>query len=138
MGSSIDGRIYALDPVREEIGIIAEAPSSQVTALAPRAGAGKAGEKILIAGSNLGTVALLSPGHAPSGTVESPPLDARSFATWGRITWKADAPRGTVVTFQGRSGNTEDPDRTWSEWGEELTDPGSAVLDLPAARGERN
>lgn len=134
MGSSLDGRIYALDPARDEIGIIAEAPSSQVTALARRAGKGKAGEKFLIAGSNLGTVALLSPGHAPSGTVESPPLDARSFATWGRITWKADLPRGTAVTFQGRSGNTEDPDRTWSEWGEELTDPGSAVLDLPAAR----
>lgn len=134
MGSSRDGLIYARDPAREEIGIIAEAPSSQVTALARRAGKSKAEEEILIAGSNLGTVALLSPGHAPSGSVESPPLDAMSFATWGRISWKADLPRGTAVTFQGRSGNTEDPDRTWSEWGEELTDPGSAVLDLPAAR----
>ena len=134
MGSSVDGRIYALDPVREEITVIAEAPSSQVTALARRAGPDGEGEEILIAGSNLGTIALLRPGHAPSGIVESPALDARSFARWGRISWKADVPRGTSVTFQGRSGNTEDPDRTWSEWGEELTDPGSAVLDLPAAR----
>lgn len=134
MGSSIDGRIYSLDPMREEIGIIAEAPSSQVTALARRAGPDGKGEDVLIAGSNLGTIALLKPGHAPSGTVESPPLDAQSFANWGRISWKADVPRGTTVTFQGRSGNTEDPDRTWSEWGAEMTDPASAVLDLPAAR----
>jgi outer membrane protein assembly factor BamB len=134
MGSSVEGRLYALDPERDEISVIAEAASGQITALAPRAGADGKGDEVLIAGSNLGTVALLRSGHAPSGTVESPPLDAKSFARWGRISWKADLPRGTAVTFQGRSGNTEDPDRTWSEWGEELTDSKSAVLDLPAAR----
>jgi len=134
MGSSVDGRIYALDPARDEISVIAEAPSGQVTALERRAGSGGIGKDIVVAGSNLGTVALLHPGHAPSGTVESPPLDAISFARWGRISWKAETPRGTAVTFQGRSGNTEEPDRTWSDWGEELKDPASAVLNLPAAR----
>jgi sugar lactone lactonase YvrE len=136
MGSSVDGRIYRLETGNGDVTMVGTAPSSQVTALARRitGGGDRQAEQFIIAGSNLGTVALIDEGHATSGVVESPPLDAQSFATWGRITWRADLPKGTSVTIQGRSGNTEDPDRTWSEWSEELTDPRGAVLDLPAAR----
>jgi hypothetical protein len=61
-------------------------------------------------------------------------FDAQSFATWGRIAWRADQPPGTSVALQVRSGNTEEPDRTWSEWGAELHEPDGAPAGVPAAR----
>ncbi|HJL15295.1 MAG TPA: hypothetical protein RMH99_06555 [Sandaracinaceae bacterium LLY-WYZ-13_1] len=49
---------------------------------------------------------------------ESKVLDARFSARWGQLTWRA---QGALV-FQTRSGNTETPDETWSEWSSDLTD----------------
>jgi hypothetical protein len=129
MGSGVQGKIYALneDATTSEI---ARAPSSQVTVLLRRA----TGKDVAVAGSNFGSVSLLRGGYAPSGTYESRVFDARSFATWGRLAWRAEVPKGTTVAVSARSGNTEEPDRTWSDWGPALADPAGTLLDRPAAR----
>lgn len=133
MGSGSQGRIYALDP-HGAVSEIARSGSSQVTSLARRSGASAREEEILVGGSNLGSVALLKPGYAPSGSYESKVFDAQSFATWGRLAWKGETPQGTSIALQARSGNTEDPDATWSDWGADLTDAAGAAIDRPAAR----
>lgn len=51
---------------------------------------------------------------------ESKVLDARFRARWGQLTWRGDG----QLTFQTRSGNTERPDETWSEWSSDMTSPG--------------
>lgn len=51
---------------------------------------------------------------------ESKVLDGRFRARWGQLTWRGD---GNLV-FQTRSGNTERPDSSWSEWSSELTSTG--------------
>jgi hypothetical protein len=133
MGASSHGRLYLLD-AKGGVSEIARSDSSQVTALLRRpAGAGKP-DDVIVGGSNMGSVSVLRSGHAPSGTLESRVFDAQSFATWGRVAWRADAPSGTAVTIQARSGNTEDPDRTWSDWGKEADDPLGSPLDAPSAR----
>jgi hypothetical protein len=133
MGASSQGRLFLLD-AKGGVSEIARSDSSQVTALLRRpSGAGKA-DDVIVGGSNLGSVSVLRSGHAPSGTLESRVFDAQSFATWGRVSWRADAPSGTAVTLQARSGNTEDPDRTWSDWGKEAADPLGSPLDVPSAR----
>jgi PQQ-like domain len=130
LGSSLQGRIYELDgDVEGGLSEIARAPSSQVTALLRRTDG-----SVAVAGSNFGTVSLLRPFHAASGLFESRVLDAVAFSRWGRIAWRADLPKGTAVTLSARSGNTEEPDRTWSEWGPSLDDPRGVVIDRPPAR----
>ena len=133
MGSGSQGRIYALD-TRGGVSEVARSGSSQVTSLARRPGSSGRDEEILVGGSNLGSVALLKPGYAPSGSYESKVFDAQSFATWGRLSWKAEQPQGTSIAFQARTGNTEDPDATWSDWGAELTQSDGAAVDRPPAR----
>ncbi|HEY8426752.1 MAG TPA: hypothetical protein VIL20_00195 [Sandaracinaceae bacterium] len=59
---------------------------------------------------------------------ESKVLDARFPARWGQLTWRGEG----QLAFQTRSGNTERPDETWSEWSSELTSPGP--IRSPAAR----
>jgi hypothetical protein len=149
LGSSQKGRIYALAGA-DEVSEIARAPSTQVTALlplgSPSAGApgadarkekkapAEAAGDVAVAGSNFGSLSVLRTGNVASGSYESRVFDARSFATWGRLSWRAEIPKGTAVSISARSGNTEEPDRTWSDWGPGLADPAGVLLDRPAAR----
>ncbi len=51
---------------------------------------------------------------------QSKVLDARFRARWGQLTWRGE---GRLV-FQTRSGNTERPNDTWSEWSSDLASAG--------------
>jgi hypothetical protein len=55
-----------------------------------------------------------------SAVWESKVLDARFGARWGQLAWRGEG----QLLFQTRSGNTERPDETWSEWSSDLTQPG--------------
>jgi sugar lactone lactonase YvrE len=133
MGSGSQGRLYVLDS-RRNVSEVARSASSQVTALLRGAGAGGKADDVIVAGSNLGSLSILKPGFAEKGDFQSKTLDAQSFAQWGRATWRGDVPAGTSISLQARSGNTDPPDRTWSDWGAELTDAHGSLLDCPSAR----
>ncbi len=145
MGSSTQGRIYALDSAGN-VDEIARLASGQVTALlrlgadgaAPRmrdkaASSPKQGD-VAVAGSNSGSLSLLRPGFAAAGTYESRVLDARSFATWGRASWRTESPKGTSILLSVRCGNTEEPDRTWSDWRSAPFTTDGALLNCPVSR----
>ena len=134
-------------------------PSGQVTALlrlgadgsappeAPTRRKGAAGDEpgtetagpprqgdVAVAGSNFGSLFLLRPGFAPAGAYESRVLDARSFATWGRASWHVESPKETSIALSVRCGNTEEPDRTWTDWRSAPFTSDGALLDCPASR----
>lgn len=62
-----------------------------------------------------------------NATFESKPFDAGFRARFGRIEWDG---RGKFEVFS-RSGNTEKPDETWSDWTQSLA-RGSVVSSAPA------
>ncbi len=156
LGSSAQGRIYSLDASGNTSELV-RLFSGQVTALlrlgadasAPPVPPGRrkaaTGEErepaaaprqgdIAVAGSNFGSLSILRPGFAASGSYESRVLDARSFATWGRASWHVETPKETSISLSVRCGNTEEPDRTWTDWrGAPFTSDG-ALLDCPASR----
>jgi outer membrane protein assembly factor BamB len=143
LGSSVQGRIYALDPKDGAVSEVTRAESGQVTALLTvdrgedrKDSDGELARRgdVIVGGSNLGMVALLRPGYEASGVFESRVLDARSFATWGRLAWRGDRPQRTEIAVSARSGNTEEPDQTWSDWGPPLTEPRGSVIGNPSAR----
>ncbi|OLC56271.1 MAG: hypothetical protein AUH92_00540, partial [Acidobacteria bacterium 13_1_40CM_4_69_4] len=136
LGSSGQGRIYSLDAsdnaselVRLSSGKAAPGEEREQTPAAPP----HRGD-IAVAGSNFGSLSLLRPGFAPSGAYESRVLDARSFATWGRASWRAETPKETSIALSVRCGNTEEPDRTWTDWRGAPFTSGGALLDCPASR----
>lgn len=59
-------------------------------------------------------------GRPRDATWNSKVLDARFVARWGQLDWRGD---GQLV-LQTRSGNTAEPDETWSDWSAELTASG--------------
>jgi len=84
--------------------------------------------------SNLGKVFRISRQFAERGTYLSQVKDTGAFSTFGAIRWRAAGPAGTAVRLLTRSGNTEKPDNTWSEWSAAYSDPRSSTITSPSAR----
>jgi hypothetical protein len=123
IGTSDKGRIYQVtDDGRDTL--LVQSSEDQISSLVVR------GRDVLAASSNQGKLFRLTAEPAGEGTYESPVRDARFSAAWGRIWWRG---RG-AVELQTRSGNTERPDQTWSEWSEPYRAAAGAAVTSPRAR----
>ncbi|MCP4365111.1 MAG: hypothetical protein GY800_07405 [Planctomycetes bacterium] len=65
---------------------------------------------------NDGNLYKLSQTYANSGSFLSPVCDAGMNSSWGNVSWDAKVPAGTELSFATRTGNSETPDNTWSDW----------------------
>jgi hypothetical protein len=120
-GTGGKGRIVAVGDDRVTY-TIADVEERQVLALA------LAGRDPVFATGDTGAVYRL--GAAAPGLAEysTPPIDAAFVSRWGRIEWRG---RGRLE-LQTRSGNTEEPDATWSDWSAPIATSGSPVASPPA------
>ncbi len=125
-GTGGRGRIYSVD-AEERIALLLQQSSEQVYALVPL------DSKIYVLGNNPCYFGLLLTEQRFSGEYVSPVLDARTLASWGRIVWDASVATGASVQLQSRSGNTSEPNATWSEWSPFYGKSEEAVLS-PKAR----
>jgi hypothetical protein len=80
--------------------------------------------------ANPGRVMGLGEGVQSPATYLSDVHDTESVAVWGLMRWEA---QGDVALFT-RSGNTDAPDDSWTEWVGPLTTPAGAPVTSPAAR----
>ncbi|NWG13621.1 MAG: WD40 repeat domain-containing protein, partial [Acidobacteria bacterium] len=120
------GRLLSIDAAKQ-VTVITDSPMEQATRLVPDA------DTVWVAGSNQGKVYKLQSQHAADGTYESKLLDAKTVASWGRICWRVANP-GAAVEISTRSGNTDKPDKTWSDWSQPYTDPSGQQVLSPRAR----
>ncbi|HEY6404103.1 MAG TPA: hypothetical protein VI479_21970, partial [Blastocatellia bacterium] len=126
VGTGEKGRIYQAS-LGEKPALIAQTSEAQTSRLI-RAGAG--GEQLFAAASNLGKLFKLSNETAASGTYTSSVRDAQASATWGRISWVGEG----AIELQTRSGNTSNPDSTWSDWSAPTASPDGEAIKSPSAR----
>jgi hypothetical protein len=89
---------------------------------------------VLAAGSNLGAIYRLGGQVASEGSFESPAYDTKVFSSWGKMSWQEETPSGSSVSLQVRTGNTAEPDSTWSEWSAPYTNRAGSSVDSPSAR----
>ncbi len=120
------GRLLSID-ASKQVTVITDSPMEQATRLISDA------ETIWVAGSNQGKVYKMQSQRAPDGTYESRLLDAKTVASWGKIFWRVTS-SGAAVEIATRSGNTEKPDKTWSDWSQPYTDPAGQQIQSPRAR----
>ena len=85
-------------------------PQGQVTALATAPDGA-----VWAATSNGAALWRLGPQPATRGEIQSPVLDARRIAGFGRVLVHGET-RGSRVSVRTRSGNSDPPDTTWSAW----------------------
>ncbi|MGR3220331.1 MAG: hypothetical protein ACUZ8H_11030, partial [Candidatus Anammoxibacter sp.] len=120
LGTGNEAAIYRIEqPLPDHNGLSAEeqittlfnVKSSQVLSLL------KMDDNELYVGTgNNGSVFKISNEFSTNGIYESQVLDASVNAKWGRISWSASIKKGTTITLFTRTGNSRNPDRTWSNW----------------------
>ncbi len=124
-----NGRIFRLDGDPLQPTLVARAPARQVTAFLRDAQG-----RLRYATANPGKLFSLASTRAATGTYESQPLDAETVSTWGAISWRGTIPAGSSVRIATRSGNTETPDDTWSDWSAAYADADGSPMSNPNAR----
>jgi hypothetical protein len=126
VGTGPEGRLLSLSEAR--VGLVSDLEAGQIVGLL----AGSS--RLLVATSNPAGIHVLSTGHRASGELISPVHDAGASTSWGAVRWSADLPSGTSVGIETRSGNTGEPDDTWSPWQPVQREDGAARVESPAAR----
>jgi sugar lactone lactonase YvrE len=123
IGTSDKGRIYSVtDDGRDTL--LLQSTEGQISSLLGR------GADVFAASSNQGKLFRFGEGAVKEGSYESPVRDAKLVASWGRIWWRGNGP----IELQTRSGNSERPDTTWSDWSAMYTAAGGSQIASPKAR----
>ena len=104
------GKLYRIRDDRS-FTLLAVFTTEQLTAVGRRGSDG-----LVVAASGPGKVFGLDKRPAERGTFVSKPKDTETVSTWGRLRWDGELPPGTEIQVQTRSGNTQAPDATWTEW----------------------
>jgi hypothetical protein len=113
VGTGVEGRVYAVDRAGR-VALVADTDERQVSALV------LAGPVRLVASSDPAVLHTLKGIGGPDAVWTSRVFDAGLRARFGRMSWEASG----KIQVSTRTGNTKDPDDTWSEWSHETTDPG--------------
>ncbi len=125
-GAGEPARIYRAE-TGGEVSLFESFSEGQVTGLLA------AGGTLVAATSNPAAVFRLERDSKEAGVFVSRPFDAGALARWGAIRWIAEGPPGRAE-FYTRTGNTAEPDATWSAWGPALTDPAGSRVTNPDGR----
>ena len=107
-----NGRIFDLDakPDSEKLTILTETHESLATRLLLE------GSDLYAATSNVAKLFRIGTSPTHEGTFESPVKDTKFVSHWGVLAWRGDVPAGCALQFYTRSGNSDRPDPTWSDW----------------------
>jgi hypothetical protein len=125
-GTGEPARLYRLDRTGD-VALLGTLDEAQITGLLDQ------GRVVFVATSNPAAVYRVETQSVETGVFTSHPLDAGEAARWGSIRWRVDGGSGRVELYT-RTGNSRDPDRTWSGWSPVLTDPAGSRIVNPDGR----
>ena len=120
------GRLYRVDANRD-VSLLTGVDAHQITRFARSTASGPIAA---FATANPGRVVAMGTGQQTPATYVSAVRDSRSSATWGLIRWESTG----GVTLSTRTGNTEKPDDSWSEWSKPYSRSDGEPIVSPAAR----
>jgi len=106
------GRLHQVDRSGRS-SALSRIPANQASALAVLPSGA-----LLVGGSTDARLEKLTRAADGDASFLSEAIDAGGMAAWGMLRWDTDRPRGTGISLSARSGNTSEPDSTWSAWNE--------------------
>ena len=130
-GTGDKGRIYSIADANHWKLLQEAASGSQVAVLLPDA---REPKQFYAAASQPGGIYRLDLSLAPEGSYTSEPFDAKQKSQWGKLHPIGEVPGGAKLEFSTRSGNTEKPEKTWSDWSEPQPLAGEIAVTSPDAR----
>jgi hypothetical protein len=121
VGTGVEGRVYSVDEAHTST-LVADTDERQIGAIL------FAGTKRYIASSDPPVLHEVRGMGGPEAVWTSKVLDAGVRAHFGRLMWRSTGP----IEMSTRTGNTQVPDKTWSDWSAPLGAPGKVTS--PPAR----
>ncbi|HVR18381.1 MAG TPA: hypothetical protein VMS65_01750 [Polyangiaceae bacterium] len=121
VGTGVEGRVYSVDEAHH-VALIADIDERQVGALV------LSGAQQVVCGSDPAVIHPVRGVGGPDAVWTSKVLDAGLRARFGRMSWESTG----ALDVSTRTGNTKEPDETWSAWSREGSEP--RLVDSPAAR----
>ncbi len=112
-GTGDKGRIYSVSGSNHWKLLQKTSDGAQVSALLPDTAGSK---QYYAASSHPGKLYRLDFTLATNGTYTSKAFDAKQKSIWGKMHPDGDVPDGAGLEFSTRSGNTDKPEKTWSDW----------------------
>ena len=128
VGTGDEGKIYRVNADGDSVSL-GKCDVSQILAMHR-----STDDKLTLGTGNSGKLFELKMDRNTSGTLESVPHDTRLISRWGKLSWEGLSPEGTSISFTTRTGNTGNPDNTWSDWSSALTTPEGSQITSPTAR----
>lgn len=125
-GTGEPARLYQVGAAGD-VALLASLDEAQITGLR------RIGRAVFLSTSNPAAAYRLEEQKADSGVYLSPPLDAGGPARWGSVHWRV-AGEGNRVEIYTRTGNSADPDGTWSGWSPALTVASGSQIINPESR----
>jgi hypothetical protein len=123
VGSGQKGRIFSASEGQKP-SLLAQLSEGQTSRFV------RSRDQLFAATSNLGKLFKLSDDVGTSGVYTSAVRDAQITTQWGRVAWVGEG----SIEVQTRSGNTANPDSTWSDWSPPASSADGAAIQSPAAR----
>ena len=125
-----NGRIFDMVPGRDaqSVTLLTETHESLATRLMLE------GSDLYVATSNIAKLLRVESEVTHEGSYESPVKDTKLISRWGVLAWRGEVPAGTTLEFFTRSGNSERPDQTWSDWAGPYRNSNGNPITSPAAR----
>ncbi len=118
VGTGQRGLVYELDTMGRA-SILHRLTESQALSFLPRASRpGATSSPFIVSTGNNARLYELGTGYPDSGYLVSPPKDCDNPVHFGRLTFRGTVPAGTGLNFDTRTGSSQRPDSTWSEWTE--------------------
>ncbi len=124
IGTGQKGRIYSV-MLHGKPGLQIQSTEGQTSRIV-KTNAGQ----LYVASSNLGKLFKLGGSTVATGTYTSSVRDASTVATWGRAAFVGEGD----IEVQTRSGNTANPDSTWSDWSAGIKTAEGGAIASPRAR----
>jgi hypothetical protein len=122
VGTGNKGRIHQIAGRSQTL--LTQSPEDQTSTII------SAGDNLYATSNNLGRLYRIGRASVAEGTYVSPVRDTKFAGQWGVITWRGSA----GVELQTRSGNTETPDPTWSDWSAGYRNAAGDQITSPQAR----
>lgn len=127
IGTGNGGRVYRIDK-DQDYSIVYESDSAQIFKIAARTGG------FSLVTNNTAAIVNIEDTLNSNGTYYSDIYDLQIQSKLGRLYWEARTPGQTGVRISVRTGNSNVPDNTWSQWSAPFTDGRNADINVANCR----
>ena len=124
-----DGKVFRVTADNSSATLLTSSHAQQITTLISDVSG-----SLYYSTANPGLVARMDSDRVREGTYLSEVHDTGTLATWGTLTWQSQTPGDSAIELFTRTGNTQEPGETWSNWAAVTDTPGGTQIENPKAR----